>query len=360
MQQRSVIELGDAFFSIAEQVYQQDRLWLGENRAAIENQFKSSNPFFEDGQCWVKTTYGARLAGFIHPNQQIEGEQAAYFGYWETVNELAPNQKLFAEFEQWAKSKGAQQVYGPINFSTHGQYRLRSAGFQERSFQGEPHSPEYYLSLMQQLGYQTKYRYLTYVTEDAKPFTEMIKPRFEQVKANLPFPLHIERLTPEYWLENIEKMYVLADMMFRANFAYTPMPIETFKLMYGQPVAEKLCPKASVLLKNEQQEPIGFFIGFPDYSPVIHAMSDKSQSVSYAEHFEQLPEPKLIIAKTGGVHPDYRSAGLFTLMSSQLMVWAAPYYDHAMAATIREDNQSKQFAQQGEMKREYQLFEKRL
>ena len=75
------------------------------------------------------------------------------------MDELEPNQILFQRFEQWAKSNGAEAVYGPINFTTHGLYRVRLDYFEHGCFPGESYNPSYYPALLEKLGYQVNQHY---------------------------------------------------------------------------------------------------------------------------------------------------------------------------------------------------------
>jgi hypothetical protein len=172
----------------------------------------------------------------------------------------------------------------------------------------------------------------------------------------------IEKLDGEKWMRHLDQLYPLVDMIFKQNFAYTPINKDSFRAHCGERFAKKLCPNTSVIVKDEQGDIAGFFLVYPDYSELVN-QSGKGISVSdinFSDHYPLLDQPRLALAKTGGVHPKYRSSGLFTIMSMQLTVWSQEYYEHISGAMVREDNHSIHYAKVGPVERHYALFEKAL
>jgi hypothetical protein len=66
--------------------------------------------------------------------------------------------------------------------------------------------------------------------------------------------------------------------------------------------------------------------------------------INYAQHYRLLPKPRTALAKTGGVHPEFRAFGLFTAMSCELSFRARGHYENMAGALVREDNASLKFA----------------
>jgi hypothetical protein len=359
--------LPDVFFDIAKRVYAANPLWIAENVAQIKQQFSEANSYFDKACAQVFLSDDcARLVGFFNPENKIENEQVAYFGFWETHDDFEVNKQIFAAFESWAKQQGAQRIYGPINFSTYGENRLRIDGFENKPFIGEPANPEYYPQFLQQLGFTIKYGYASYIHEDSRALAMQMQGPLEQALTRLEQSdlgeFSIEKLDGETWMDHLDQLYPLVDMIFKQNFAYTPISEQTFKAQCGENFAKKLCPNTSVLVKDNHGDIAGFFLVYPDYSELVNqsGLGIDVADVNYDEHFKLLTKPRLALAKTGGIHPKYRSSGLFTIMSMQLTVWSHDYYEHISGAMVREDNHSIHYAKVGPVERRYGLFEKSL
>ena len=92
-----------------------------------------------------------RVAG-IFPHEGRE----AYFGFWETTDNLAPNREAFAQLAADARRRGYARLLGPFNFSTFQAYRLRlGAAPTWGVFDREPDNPPHYPVLLARLGFSS-------------------------------------------------------------------------------------------------------------------------------------------------------------------------------------------------------------
>jgi len=335
-----------AFIELPQQLYADDPHWLGEDAQALCQQFAADNPWFATGRAWLGVIPGqARLAGFVS-EQLVEGESAAFFGFWESIDDPAPNKLLFQGLTDWAREQGAKRLYGPINFSTFGSYRLRLDGFEAGCFPGEPWNLPYYPTLLESLGFELRHRYLSTFNDTAQ-VADSVRQDYLRVKPQLEQVVSLQALTGEFWLAHLDELYGFVDQVFGANFAYTPLSREAFAQHCGQSLAERLCPHSSVLARAHDGRIAGFFLVYPDYSPLLRQGNLQrlpAASLNQAKHFAQLPAPRRALAKTGGVHPEFRQHGLFTAMGCELSLRAEKHYQHIAATLVRADNNSRQFA----------------
>lgn len=338
--------LPEAFLALPAQIYADDPYWLGENSEQLRQQFSSSNSWFEKGRAWLGVIPGAaRLAGFVQ-DQDIDGERVAFFGFWESSEQLPANRTLFDGLQQWAREQGATRLYGPINFTTFGHYRIRLDGFDHPPFPGEPWNPVYYPRLMGELGLNTHYRYISTFNTTPEILTT-VKPDYLRVKPKLEQAVAMEAMTAEFWMQNLDELYGFVDQVFGGNFGYTAISRAAFAAQCGSSFAEKFCSKTSVLARAKDGRIAGFFLTYPDYSPLLqqsNAQRLQLNDITFTAHAAQLPSPRRLLAKTGGVHPDFRAIGLFTAMSCELSLRAEGLYDIMVGALVREDNNSRQFA----------------
>lgn len=339
--------LPQAFVDLPGHIYAADPVWLGESPDALRQQFSAANPWFEQGRAWLGVIPGeARLAGFVR-DQEINGERVAFFGFWESTDNLLPNRRLFDSLASWARSEGASRLYGPINFTTFGSNRIRLDGFSDHPFPGEPWNPIYYPRLLTELGLDIHYRYLS-TFNDIPDLVASVKPDYLRVKPKLEQVVSMEAMTPEFWMQNLDELYGFVSHVFGENFAYTAISCESFIAQCGKPFAEKFCPQTSVLARAKDGRIAGFFLVFPDYSPLIQHGNPQRidpQHITYRTHAALLPRPRRLLAKTGGVHPDFRAIGLFTAMGCELSLRSEGLYDRMVGALVRDDNNSRQFAQ---------------
>ena len=328
------------FDAVAAAVYAQDPQWLPEGSVAADFAPVRAYAQAEAVRLWWLPGR-ARLAGFFSAEPQIRGEKAAFFGYWEGQDDVAAHAALFGAFEAWARQQGAQRVYGPLNFTTYGRYRLRldEAG---SPFPDEPYNPAYYPRLLQGLGYTLAEAYLSQdipVTE----FDHIYRVKDLLIRQLDRSPFRIEYLSREYWLSRLPDFYEVADQIFRDNFAYRPVPYETFAAAYGpQGAARRFCPLLSIVALDAEDRIAGFALNYPDYGPLLRQGAGtglRLADIDYARDFPRLEAPRLLM-KTVGVHPDYRGQQLMSLMIARGMLRFREHYARVMACLMRQDNPS--------------------
>jgi len=359
--------LPDEFFRLPRKVYSNHPNWLPENEQMVRRQFSSENYFFTTNNCaWVGMVDEiARLAGFFYPDMKIDDEPTAFFGFWETENDLGISRSLFEEFESWARGKGAQKVYGPINFSTYFDNRLRTDSFGGGCYQGEPYNPEYYPELLEAMGFCVHSNYKTWITENPRMVGELTKKSHEEAMAEIVKTFDIQTLTPQMWIDYLEQLYPVTDEIFKQNFAYTPISADAYKAFCGPEFVKKFCPKSSVITFHRESGNIaGFFLSFPDYSPLLRQGNPNridANAINYNEHFQLLQKPRMVLSKTAGIMPEYRKHGLYTAMSWELNKRAVEYYEYLAGCMARSDNPSVRIAERfGMGLRSYALYSKKV
>jgi hypothetical protein len=359
--------LPDAFREVARRVYADDHHWIPDAEEELDHLFSPDHSYFEGGRATIEIEDDrARLAGFFLPERVVDGPAAAFFGYWETVDRLDLNERVFGRVESWARAQGAGVIYGPIDFNTFRRYRIRlSAPEGAGCFPGEPYNPAYYASLLEQLGYQPAARYVTQGT--ARPYSEVAgeilaaKAAADALLAES--VIQIERLTPQYWLENLDAFYPLVDLVFGQNFAYSRISRDAFGVVCGEPFARRFCERTSVVALAADGSIAGFFLCFPDYGPLVRQSAEpryRLRDISYCEHFPLLEKP-VFLAKTLGVHPQYRRKSLMNAMASEALRRSLDLYHTGLVCLMKVDNFSVRFGGSiAEEIRTYALYAKSL
>ena len=357
-------DLPAAFLDLPDQVYRDHSAWIPEVKDSLRYMFSPLNKYFSVGQVWLGVNDNARLAGFIAPHQQIDGKLAAYFGYWEGHNDPAAHKALFADFEQWARENKAEVIYGPINFSTYGMYRIRIDSFSASQFIGEPYNPSYYPALLDALGYRVCKQYGTSFVSSLEKAAQANQVYVDRLREAIESEYVIKPVTTDYWLENIEELYGLSLEIFAANFAYTPISLEDFKKACGKSFADKICQHSSLAAETREGEIAAMMLSFPDYSPLVRQAADTGitpDNVSFTEHLDRLERPKTLLLKTAGVSDKHRGKHLYTYLFNLCTVLGAAHYEQALSCLFILDNPSRKAADRmSQDLRHYGLYRKEL
>ncbi len=310
----SLPALPDGFLELPAQVYAGDPLWIPEAPEGVRRAFSSANAWFRRGQAEVWCRPGkARLAAFRYPECTVDGRPAAFFGYWETTAGETENAPLFLAAERWTAERGARALYGPINFTTFGTYRLRTrAEPGGLPFPGEPYNPPHYPGLLRSLGYSPCQRYLTQILEPAS-FARLIERLRRHHQAVSERGYRFADLSGLGWEERPQDLHALTHRVFRDNFAYTPVPFESFAQAAGPELLRRACPRTSFLILDAEGALVGFLLAFPHWGPVASAGATSERvplsSLRFDRHLpllrRRVGKPDILL-KTLGTAPGHR------------------------------------------------------
>lgn len=294
--------------------------------------------------------YNMRLVG-IFP----EGESVAYFGFWETVDDLVLNKKTFDILIADAKRLTRNSIVGPVNFNTYHQYRLRVGETPSwHMFDREPVNPDYYNILLKKLGFEVKALFESRLIkkeniEDFYISKEMLMQQIHEI------PFHFLPLNKDNWLKYQQEIFEITTAIFQKNLLYKAISFDQFRLLYNKAFAKKICPHSSVIFVDKSSGKLAAIsMCHPNYTTL-----DVSEKIpEFDRDFSGLPE-KTLLAKTIGVHPDYRQQGLMTFLGIYGMLSFKKWYDDVIFCLMRSGNHSLHFSDPFNYeKAEYALYEK--
>ena len=280
--------------------------------------------------------WNLRLAG-IFPKA---GGEVAYFGFWETAGVLLRNQVAFDMLLHDAAERGFRVVQGPLHFSTYFRYRLRLGAVPSwRQFNREPVNPPYYPDMLTQLGFRPA---LTFESRclRAADIPQVYAQRQAVQEQLLSTPFDFIPLTSGTWKALEDEIFTLTQQVFSQNPAYRAVGKEQFRLLYNETYAEGLCPHTSVLFRHRAS---GQLAALSLCQPNYHSLGRVvSAHPVFTRDYPRLTHPTLL-AKTVGVHPDFRGQGLQALLAAYAMQEFQAYYKDVIFCLMRAGNLSLRF-----------------
>lgn len=95
-----------------------------------------------------------RIAGIVnHRANEIWGEKKARFGWVEFTDEPGVSEALFNAVEKWAKSKGMNEIHGPMGFTDFDHEGMLIEGFDQLGTMASIYNYAYYPKHLEALGY---------------------------------------------------------------------------------------------------------------------------------------------------------------------------------------------------------------
>jgi len=275
-----------------------------------------------------------RLVGIFPLN-----ETTAYFGFWEGVHDDALNKEAFDLLEEDTITRHRTTLVGPVNFNTYHNYRLRIGEAPSwNMFDREPVNPAWYPLLLQQFGFndQSTFESRLIRKEDiAGVYIDKAALLNEITK----IPFDFIPLNEANWKIYEEQIFELVHVIFSKNPLYKTIAPEQFKMLYNRTFSLKLCPYSSVIFCDQLSGRLAAIsLCHPNYTslyPDLHVPDFKKD-------FNRL-DKKVLLAKTVGVHPDFRKQGLMNYLGAYGMMSFRDWYDEIIFCLMRSDNYSLHF-----------------
>src|SRR5208283_2278951 len=162
------------FLKMSYGIYRDDPHWVAPLLMDLKKVFTDENPLFQHAEMalWVATRDGkdvGRIAGIIdQTHNSVQKDSAAFFGFFECVNDGEVSRRLFQAVNDWAKGRGMRRLLGPMNPTTNDECGLLVDGFDSSPIFMMTYNPRYYVDLVNAEGFRKAKDLLAYRMEIAK------------------------------------------------------------------------------------------------------------------------------------------------------------------------------------------------
>ena len=356
------------FLKVSYAIYRGDPHWVAPLLMDAKTVFTDANPLFEHAemQLWVAVRGGrdvGRIAGIVDAaHNRVQKDSAAFFGFFESVNEPAVSARLFEAVFAWARQKGLRRVLGPMNPTVNDECGLLVEGFDSPPALMMTYNPRYYLDLVDAAGFRKAKDLLAYHLDLTDTPMDRLGKLAERVKRKWP-ELKFRPIRRATLKTDLSKVMQIYNSAWEANWGFVPMTEAEIKFM-----AARLKPLLNVdisWLVETDTEPVGFLVALPDYNIAFQPMRGHLASLGL---FKALPyllnwkRPPLARVITLGVIEKYRGKGLESVMLFEgLKVGFDVGLKQAEASWILEDNEMMNRLMQvyaGRVYKRYRLYER--
>lgn len=333
------------FLKVSYGIYEGDPNWVAPLLMDLKKVFTDANPLFEHAvmQLWVATRGGrdvGRIAGIIDRNHnRLAAEPAAFFGFFESVDDPAVSHGLFAAVADWARQAGLPRLLGPMNPTTNDECGLLVEGFDSPPVFMMPYNPRYYVALMEKAGWRKAKDLLAFYMDLANIPMERLSRIAEKIRQRNPElrfrPVRRKTLTTD--LAKVKEVYNAA---WEDNWGFVPMTDAEIDFMAAR--LSPLLMEGLVWLAEAGNEPVGFLLALPDYNLALQPLRGRLLTprvlgfLPYVWGWKCPPRTRVI---TLGVKEKYRARGLESAMLIEgLKVGMAAGVTESEASWILEDN----------------------
>jgi len=304
------------FLRVADNVYRGNSCWVAPILSDRKKVLGGANPFFNHARMtlWVAVRDGrdvGRIAGVVDDHHNIRhNERTAFFSFFESANDPAVSDLLFATVRAWARSAGMTRILGPMNPSINEECGLLVDGFDTPPVLMMTYNPPYYVDLCERARL-TRCKDLWayhFALDDA------LLARFERVAARaferMP-GVTIRAIDRRSLPRDLAKVQDVYNAAWEDNWGHVPMTAAEVHFM-----ARRLTPLLTadiVLLAETDEEPVAFLLALPDYNEAIGLLRGRLLSprlLLALPYLVGIRRPRTVRVMAMGIKPAYRKRGL--------------------------------------------------
>jgi hypothetical protein len=333
------------FLKVSYDIYRHDPYWVAPLLTDLKKVFSDRNPLFGHAEMalWVATRNGqdlGRIAGILdQEHNRTHKDSAAFFGFFECVDDPEVSRRLFQEVMNWAWKKGGKRLLGPMNPTTNDDCGLLVEGFDSMPAFMMPYNPRYYADLVAAEGFLKAKDLLAFHLDFAKCPLDRLARLAEKTRQRHPELIFapIRKATLARDLAKVKEVYNAA---WQDNWGFVPMTDSEIDFMASR--LKPLLVEGLIWVAETTTEPLGFMLALPDYNPALQPLRGRlltPKLLGFLPYLLGWKCPPRCRVLTLGVKEKYRNRGLEAVMLTEgFKTGFKVGFRDAEASWILEDN----------------------
>lgn len=260
-----------------------------------------------------------RIMGILqHASNKKWNQKRVRFTRFDSIDDKAVAHALFDKVEEWARSKGMEEMVGPLGYSDLEREGLLIEGFDEPSTFEEQYNYSYYQSLIEDCGYEKEVDWLEHQLRAPKVLDERFKTISEKMLKK--YNLHLSEITNtnEFLKRYADKFFEIIDITYNDLYQTVPFTpamkkslIESFKLIIDMRFVR--------VIVDENDRVVCFGLCFPAIGPALQKTGGRLTLPTIINVLKTVKHPKVIDLGLVGVLPEYAKKGIVSVFIWEMM-----------------------------------------
>ena len=231
-----------------------------------------------------------------------EGDDTAYLGFFECVNDKEVAKFLFEKAYEFCKEKGYAKIQGPVDASFWIKYRLKINKF-ETPYTGEPYNKDYYFDLFKDNGFEVCEHYTSNAFHgvDESYSNEFYEQRFKDFEAA---GYEIKSPTEEDFSTAIDDVYRLVTDLYSDFPIFKNVKQEDFLEVFMS--YKQIMNMSMTKLAYYKGKAVGFYVSIPDYGNLVYHTGNP---LNIMKILKLKKKPKRYVMLYMGVDQNHRGLG---------------------------------------------------
>ncbi|MBR0143538.1 MAG: N-acetyltransferase [Clostridia bacterium] len=260
-----------------------------------------------------------RISGILQKaSNEKTGEKRVRFTRFDAIDDQEVASALFGAVEDWARSKGMNEVVGPLGFSDLEREGLLVEGFDQLSTFEEQYNADYYPRLVEAAGYRKEVDWLEsrlYAPEEddgsLKKTTDFILKRY-----NLRFGE--AKSVRDFIRRYADQFFALLDEAYKDLYGTVPFTEGMKKLIISNFLLIVDLKHVAVIL-DENGKVVCLGICFPSIAKAVQPSGGRLTPPALIRLLKAIKRPKVLDLGLIAVAPEYMNRGVSVAISAELL-----------------------------------------
>jgi len=309
--------LENQFLQVPGILYKNDPYWVcmpDNDLRKIFNPEKNRNFIEGEAARWILKDEKGKLIGRIAAFYNMKKAKAEKIltggaGFFECINDQKSANLLFDTARQWLAIRGMKAMDAPVNFGENdSNWGLLVEGFTQPGI-GMPYHLPYYKELFLNYGFQIFFKQFTFHLDLTKNFPERFWKIAEWIGKKPDF--HFKHFTwkdADAFINDAAYIYEKAWSAFKDDFT----PLDPQLLRETMNGAKPIIDGEMIWFAYHNNEPISFFIMFPDANQILKKLNGKLHLWNMLRflYYKKTKTITRIRAIAAGVIPKFQNSGV--------------------------------------------------
>ena len=305
------------FLSLPFGLYRKDPNWVPPFRSEVRRILdEKRNPYFAKTKlklfiCYKNGTTAARVAVIINRlHQEKFNQKSAFFGFFESLDNLDAIRHLFGTAEEYSRSQGVEFLEGPFNPNHYSELGLQVDQFGTPPTFFQPYNPAYYNELLKKIGFHVSATFHTRKNENIRQYVQ------ERYGTKRP-PTE----TGNYSIRSFSKKDLKAELerfrevnndAFSSNWHFLSLSKEEY--LFSAKYLSLVTFPDLIKIVEHNGNPVGILHCVLDINPALRKLKGKVGPMKLIRFLRERKKNQKLIVFSIGIKKDYQKSRAFRLL----------------------------------------------
>jgi len=309
-----------AFIDVADGIYASDPHYIAPLRMHLMKFLDpAKNPAFKNLELRAIIAYVGgkpvgRMTAHVDRNyNEYHQSKSGFFGWFECIDDKKVAHAMISDGVEFLRGRGAEEMYGPMNFSTNHQCGLLVENFDRPPFVEETYNLSYYEALFTSYGFGKAKDLLVWWIEVENGLTGKNRERINRIaeKIRKREGINFRHVSLQDAAREKERIFDIYLAAWQKNWGFVPISKEEFMFLAAD--LEMVLIPELFLFAEVEGKPVGFCGTLPNINEVL-PRDGRLFPFAWWRFLTKRKKVKTARLYTLGVIPEYRKRGLESVM----------------------------------------------